>query len=75
MLMCRHDAQQNLVYREWQKSPGKVTALDLLETSTVDFILAGDNRSIKFDLEDNILWQFEACKLVYARIQFHLQWI
>jgi hypothetical protein len=47
MLMCRHDAQQNLVYREWQKSFGKVTALDLLETSTADFLLAGEERSIK----------------------------
>ena len=35
-----------------------VTALDVLETSTGDFILAGDPHWIKLDSQGNILWQY-----------------
>lgn len=41
----------------WQKSLGQVTALDVLETSAGDFILAGDLHWIKFDSQGNLLWQ------------------
>ena len=45
---------------EWQKFlPAWVTALDVLETSTGDFILAGDPHWIKLDSQGNILWQYE----------------
>ena len=42
---------------EWQKSLPQVRALDVLETSTGDFILAGDLHWIKLDSQGNILWQ------------------
>ena len=43
----------------WQKSLPQVTALDVLETSAGDFILAGDHHWIKLDSQGNILWQYE----------------
>ena len=41
----------------WQKSLPQVTALDVLETSDGDFILAGDRHWIKLDSQGNLLWQ------------------
>ena len=41
----------------WQKSLPQVTALDVLETSDGDFILAGDRHWIKLDSQGNMLWQ------------------
>ena len=43
---------------EWQKSLPQVRALDVLETSAGDFILAGDLHWIKLDSHGNILWQY-----------------
>jgi hypothetical protein len=42
----------------WQKSFPQVTALDVLETSAGDFILAGDFHWIKLDSQGNLLWQY-----------------
>jgi hypothetical protein len=42
---------------EWQKSIAQVRALDVLETSSGDFILAGDLHWIKLDSQGNMLWQ------------------
>lgn len=42
----------------WQKSLPQVTALDVLETSAGDFILAGDLHWIKLDSQGNLLWQY-----------------
>lgn len=42
---------------EWQQSLPLVTALDVLETSTGDFILAGNRHWIKLDSQGNLLWQ------------------
>jgi hypothetical protein len=50
---------------EWQKSLGQVTALDVLETSAGDFILAGDDRLIRFDSQGNMLWQYEVGQTSY----------
>jgi hypothetical protein len=41
----------------WQKSLGGVAALDVLETSAGDFILAGDLHWIKLDSQGKLLWQ------------------
>lgn len=41
----------------WQKSLPQVRALQVLETSAGDFILAGDLHWIKFDSQGNLLWQ------------------
>jgi hypothetical protein len=41
----------------WQNSLPQVTALDILETSAGDFILAGDLHWIKLDSQGNLLWQ------------------
>ena len=43
----------------WQKSIPQVRALDILETSTEDFILAGDRDWIKLDSQGDLLWQHE----------------
>ena len=42
----------------WQRSLPQVTALDVLETSAGDFILAGDLHWIKLDSQGDILWQY-----------------
>jgi hypothetical protein len=42
----------------WQKSLPQVTALDVLETSAGDFILAGDLHWIKLDSQGELLWQY-----------------
>jgi len=42
----------------WQRSLPQVAALDVLETSAGDFILAGDLHWIKFDAQGNLLWQY-----------------
>jgi hypothetical protein len=42
----------------WQQSVPYVRALDVLETSSGDFILAGDLDWIKLDSKGNILWQY-----------------
>ena len=42
----------------WQKSLPLVRALDVLETSVGDFILAADIDWIKFDAQGNLLWQY-----------------
>ena len=50
----------------WQKSLPQVTALDVLETSAGDFILAGSTHWIKFDSQGNILWQYK-----FGAISYH----
>ena len=50
---------------EWQKSLGQATALDVLETSAGDFILAGDDRLIRFDSLGDMLWQYEVGQTAY----------
>ena len=42
----------------WQKSLPQVRALDVLETSAGDFILAGDRHWIKLDSQGSLLWQY-----------------
>lgn len=41
----------------WQKSLPQVRALQVLETSAGDFILAGELHWIKFDSQGDLLWQ------------------
>jgi hypothetical protein len=50
----------------WQKSLRQLTALDVLETSAGDFILAGDLHWIKLDSQGNLLWQY-----TFGRPSYH----